>query len=167
MSSVSSACHAVLIKRGLTTVQGSPVYLSYYNNLISTLILIPLIPLSGEMNGLSKLLSGQGTKTFIFGVGITGVFGFFISLASFLSIKVTSPVTHMISSASRGVLQTILAVWLFGDVMSQGRILGIILIISGSVLYVYAKERNTESNFEPPERMEGMLEDGKTGSESV
>ena len=69
------------------------------------------------------------------------MFGFLISLASFLSIKVTSPVTHsesdfprvspsgrlrarahvltsVISSAARGVLQTMLAVYFFGDVLS-------------------------------------------------
>jgi len=104
-----------------------------------------------------------------------GVFGFLISLASFLSIKVTSPVTHsmsplispsdpaltpwmiVISSAARGVLQTMLAVYIFGDIMSQwvlvvhrhenlrltiswrGRVISIFLIIAGSVLYVYAK----------------------------
>lgn len=32
-----------------------------------------------------------------------------------------------------------LAVWLFGDVMSIGRMTGIFLIITGSVLYVYSQ----------------------------
>jgi GDP-fucose transporter C1 len=35
-----------------------------------------------------------------------------------LSIKVTSPVTHMFSAAVRSVLQTILGVQLFGDVIN-------------------------------------------------
>jgi hypothetical protein len=41
-----------------------------------------------------------------------------MSLASLLSIKVTSPITHMVSSAVRGVAASVLGVWLFGDIIS-------------------------------------------------
>ncbi len=44
-----------------------------------------------------------------------GVFGFLIGLAGLLSVKVTSPVSHMVSSAARGVLQTLVSVWFLGD----------------------------------------------------
>jgi solute carrier family 35 (GDP-fucose transporter), member C1 len=50
--------------------------------------------------------------------GIQGVIGFLMSLASLLSIKVTSPITHMVSSAVRGVAGAVLGVWLFRDVLS-------------------------------------------------
>jgi GDP-fucose transporter C1 len=46
------------------------------------------------------------------------VVGFLICLAGFLSIKVTSPVTHMFSAAVRSVLQTLIGVWLFHDVIN-------------------------------------------------
>ncbi|KAK6907127.1 hypothetical protein L486_04161 [Kwoniella mangroviensis CBS 10435] len=146
MSSVSSACHAVLIKRGLASVSNSPISLSYYNNILSTLALIPMFIISGELPSAIRLLSNGGASQFLWGATITGLFGFLISLASFISIKVTSPVTHMISSATRGVLQTMLAVWIFGDVMSRGRIISIFLIISGSVLYVYAKTEDSKKS---------------------
>ncbi len=41
-----------------------------------------------------------------------------MSIASLLSIKVTSPITHMISSAVRGVAASILGVWLFHDIIT-------------------------------------------------
>lgn len=41
-----------------------------------------------------------------------------MSLASLLSIKVTSPITHMVSSAVRGVAASLLGMSLFGDVIS-------------------------------------------------
>jgi len=47
-----------------------------------------------------------------------GIFGFLICIAGFISIQVTSPTTHMISSAVRGVIQTYLGVALFGDVLT-------------------------------------------------
>jgi hypothetical protein len=41
-----------------------------------------------------------------------------MSIASLLSIKVTSPITHMVSSAVRGVAASFLGVWLFQDVIT-------------------------------------------------
>jgi GDP-fucose transporter C1 len=149
LSSLASAGHAVLIKRGLAIVNGSPMALSYYNNILSTAFLIPMVVVAGELPGTLRILSGFDAKIFVAGASITvsllrhqgdirlrekGFFGFLISLASMLSIKVTSPVTHskpilssevillmrlVISSAVRGVLQTFFAVYIFGDVLSR------------------------------------------------
>lgn len=41
-----------------------------------------------------------------------------MSIASLLSIKVTSPITHMISSAVRGVAASLLGMWLFHDIIT-------------------------------------------------
>jgi GDP-fucose transporter C1 len=93
-------------------VQGSPVALAYYNNILSTAALLPLVILTGEGPAALRVFTSGSAGTFLWGAGITvsrldlwsgrsrliprckGVFGFLISLASFLSIKVTSPVTH-------------------------------------------------------------------------
>ena len=48
-----------------------------------------------------------------------GVTGFLICVAGVLSIKVTSPITHMFSAAVRSVLQTALGVYLFGDILNR------------------------------------------------
>ena len=48
-------------------------------------------------------MSQSGTwdwSTFAWGNLVTGVVGFMISIAGILSVKVTSPVTHMFSSVS-------------------------------------------------------------------
>jgi GDP-fucose transporter C1 len=42
-----------------------------------------------------------------------------MSIASLLSIKVTSPITHMVSSAVRGVAASLLGIWLFHDVITS------------------------------------------------
>ena len=42
-----------------------------------------------------------------------------MSIASLLSIKVTSPITHMVSSAVRGVAASFLGVWVFSDVVTR------------------------------------------------
>ncbi|EEB06899.1 triose phosphate transporter [Schizosaccharomyces japonicus yFS275] len=78
---------------------------------------------------------------FGFAVVASALANFLLNVATFTQIKVTSPVTYMISVASRGVLQTLLAVVCLGEHLYGNRIYGIFFILSGSILYTLAKER--------------------------
>ena len=149
-SSAITALHSVVIKKALDVVKGSALDLSWYTNLLSAVVLLPLMVVMGELPEVMKLFFESGEDivnpdaafgvlgTFLWGslitvslsfldlyiyalatdTGIQGVIGFLMSLASLLSIKVTSPITHMVSSAVRGVAGAVLGVWLFGDVLS-------------------------------------------------
>jgi len=79
-------------------------------------------------------------RTFLIGIVVTGFFGFLINIAGFLQIKVTSPISHMISSAFRGVIQTVLGVTIFNDILTVGRIGSIGIILFGSCLYTWIKD---------------------------
>jgi len=153
-SSAITAVHSVVIKKSLDVVKGSAMHLSWYTNLLSAVVMIPLIVLAGEVPAITSLFFGSNNvfptpgelselHTFVWGSLITGVLGFLMSLASLLSIKVTSPITHMISSAVRGVASSLLAMWLFGDVISTGRASSIAIILGGSIWYTWVK--NIES----------------------
>ncbi|POV99449.1 hypothetical protein PSHT_13549 [Puccinia striiformis] len=136
--------HAIVVKRSLS-VTSSAIELSYYNNLVSAVFLLPFIPFTSEIVTFRSLVStgGQDLQTFMMGALVTGFFGFLISLAGFLSIKITSPITHMVSSAVRGVLQTILGTVLFGDVISSNRFIGIAVILGGSIAYTTIKDKES------------------------
>lgn len=67
-----------------------------------------------------------------------------MSIASLLSIKVTSPITHMVSSAVRGVAASMLGVWLFHDVITSGRASSIAIILGGSILYTWVKHQESQ-----------------------
>jgi GDP-fucose transporter C1 len=62
---------------------------------------------------------GSSESSFLHETCAQGSVGFLLSIALALSIKVTSPITHMISSAVRGVAASILGVALFGDVLTS------------------------------------------------
>lgn len=154
MSSMITAVHSVVIKRSLDVVKGSALHLSWYTNLYSAIALLPVIVVSGEVPAIATLLSGSGPSTggisplstFLWGSAITGVFGFLMSIASLLSIKVTSPITHMVSSAVRGVAGSVLGVWLFNDVVTSGRASSIAIILSGSIYYTWVKHQESQSS---------------------
>ncbi|THV07840.1 hypothetical protein K435DRAFT_170833 [Dendrothele bispora CBS 962.96] len=106
LSSLSIAFHAVLVKSSLPYVNGSSTMLSYWSNLGSAVLLGGLSLLKGEAFEFLEMTSRSDWDwtTFAWGNLVTGVFGFLISIAGILSVKVTSPVTHMFSSVRISVL---------------------------------------------------------------
>jgi len=152
LSSMITAVHSVVIKRSLDVVKGSALHLSWYTNLYSAIVLAPVIVVAGEVPAIAALLAEPGPlstgisplTTFLWGSAITGVFGFLMSIASLLSIKVTSPITHMVSSAVRGVAASMLGVWLFHDVITTGRASSIAIILAGSVYYTWIKHQESQ-----------------------
>lgn len=152
VSSLTTAVHAVVIKNALDVVGGRTMDLVWWNNVLSAGALAPLVLLTGELGSAMSLFSADATEssasaihTFIWGSIITGFFGFLINIAGFLQIKVTSPITHMVSGAVRGVLQTILAVMLFGDTVTFSRLVGIFLILAGSTGYTWVRNKETSA----------------------
>ncbi|KIJ34004.1 hypothetical protein M422DRAFT_233576 [Sphaerobolus stellatus SS14] len=156
LSSVTTASSAVIIKQSLDVVGGSTFALAWYNNLFSSIVIFPLIFLVGEGPAVYQLLfeDEEGWSTFLYGTLITGLFGFLICLAGFLSIKVTSPITHMVSSAVRGVVVTLLGIWFFSEVITSGRAASISTILLGSVYYTYVKNSEQQQNHRETEKYE-------------
>jgi solute carrier family 35 (GDP-fucose transporter), member C1 len=148
ISSLTTASHAIVIKRSLTLVNGDAIELAWYSNVLSSMVLIPIIWLVGEGGGIidlvtSPLYTGNGELSvlgrFLWGSLVTGIVGWLLSIAGVLSIKITSPITHMISSAVRGILQSAMGVWAFGDIITTGRGTSILVILTGSMYYTWAK----------------------------
>ncbi|PPQ74351.1 hypothetical protein CVT24_000662 [Panaeolus cyanescens] len=156
-SSAITAIHSVVIKQSLNVVNGSALALSWYTNLLSAVVLAPIMLLAGESGGIVKLVFGMDEllvkegamtplATFVWGSLITGALGFLMSIASLLSIKVTSPITHMVSSAVRGVAASLLGMWLFHDIITTGRASSIFIILLGSILYTWIKHKESQSS---------------------
>ncbi|KAF9022227.1 hypothetical protein BDZ89DRAFT_1163366 [Hymenopellis radicata] len=156
VSSAITAMHSVVIKQSLNVVNGSALLLSWYTNLLSAMVLLPIIVLAGEGADVLKLLFGADEftvadgalstlGTFLWGSAITGALGFMMSIASLLSIKVTSPITHMVSSAVRGVAASLLGMWLFHDVITTGRASSIATILFGSIYYTWVKHQESQT----------------------
>lgn len=58
LSSMITALHSVVIKKSLDVVHGSALHLSWYTNLLSAIVLAPILVLVGELPGIMKLLFG-------------------------------------------------------------------------------------------------------------
>lgn len=111
LSSLFIAIHAVLIKISLPYAGNSTIQLAYWQNLGSAMFLAPFIFFQGELSRLSELYYTPewNARVFVWGSLVTGVFGFLLCIAGLLSIKVTSPVTHMFSSVSSSCMTHLLS----------------------------------------------------------
>jgi len=169
-SSLSIAIHSVMVKASLSYCDNSTIQLAYWTNAGSAILLAPFVLLREEPAKIMELSASSDwhMNVFIVGTLVTGSFGFLLCVAGLLSIKVTSPITHMFSSAARSGIQTILGVWLFHDVLSTNRIISLCTILSGTVFYTWVKA--TEQTRPPPlstdvESLDQVNE--KMGNESV
>jgi len=151
MSSLMIAVHAVLVKSAHGYVDNSSIKLAYWSNLGSALALAPFIFLNGEVGTLlARRASGDDAwRMFVIGSGVTGIFGFFLCMAGLISIKVTSPVTHMFSSAARSVIQTVLGVVIFHDIITVNRLTSILVITLGTLYFTWVKSVTTPPSPSP------------------
>ena len=100
LSSLFIAFHAVLIKNSLPYCNNSTIELAWWTNAGSAIMIFPFVILHGELSSLYVLAQSDAWNwtVFLWGSIVTGVFGFLLCVAGLLSIKVTSPITHMFSS---------------------------------------------------------------------
>ncbi|KAF9312254.1 hypothetical protein BG003_006453 [Podila horticola] len=144
-SSITTSLRAIVIKRSLNSVNGVSMDLVYYNNVLSVVAMLPILVASGEVASVASLYhevnDQNALKRFLLGIVVTGILGFLVNVAGFLQIAHTSPTTHMVSAAVRGVLQTLLGYFAFKEIITAGRLVGIVLILGGSTVYTYARDK--------------------------
>jgi len=166
LSSLFIALHAVLIKTSLPHCNNSTIQLAWWTNVGSAVFLLPTVFLHGEVALFLDKVADQdwNSTVFLWGSMVTGFFGFLLCIAGLLSIKVTSPITHMFSSAARSVLQTLLGVWIFNDVLTMSRGSSIVIILGGTMFYTWIKSQSSPPQ-QPPHRVaHSDLERGDTKS---
>ncbi|KAJ7170958.1 hypothetical protein C8R46DRAFT_179637 [Mycena filopes] len=149
MSSFVLAVHAVLKKSALVHVGQSALTLSYYGNMFMSVGLIPCLIAHGELGVIRARYNNVNTewRTFVIGSLVTGVFGFLLGISHTLSIKVTSPITHMFSSAAKGIIQTLLGMWIFSDVLTSSRLYSITVITGGTAYYTWVQTSKPKERF--------------------
>jgi GDP-fucose transporter C1 len=157
-SSMTTAIESIVVKRFVgakakETGEGV-IQMVWMSNVIAIGLYIPVLLFSGELNDpavqalfafaksdSSSLLDSKNTS-FLYTCTLTGLCSFLLTLATFLQIQITSPVTHMIVTAARGVAQSAIAVMLLPhETIDKGRVGSMVCILGGSALYGWAEDR--------------------------
>jgi GDP-fucose transporter C1 len=108
LGSLSLSLYSIHTKKVLPLVDEEIWLLSYYNNVYSIILFIPLMLLNGEFETIYNY-DKIGDLDFWSAMVISGICGFAIGYVTMLQIKVTSPLTHNVSGTAKACVQTILA----------------------------------------------------------
>ncbi|KAG0348192.1 hypothetical protein BG005_011684 [Podila minutissima] len=127
-SSITTSLHAIVIKRALDSVHGVSVDLVYCNNFLSVVAMLPILVASGEVTSVVSLYYDEenGQRRFVLGIVVTGIFGFLANVAR--KSHTRQPQPHMVYVAVPGHFA-------FQEIITAGRLEGIVLILGGSTIY--------------------------------
>ncbi|GAO51068.1 hypothetical protein SAICODRAFT_79853 [Saitoella complicata NRRL Y-17804] len=172
-SSLTTAVETIVVKIFLGKREGETGVFSmiFMTNIMAFVTLLPIFVFTGEYASLVSLslTSPLALRSFLHGSLITGLSSFLLTVATFTQISVTSPTTHMIVTAARGVAQSLLAIVVLNEPNVGSRYLGMAAILGGSGLYAWGKTkkaviggggRGSEAQYEQV-RMEEIEEKGK------
>lgn len=137
MSSVFVALYSNFVKQTLASVGDDTWTLMFYNNVNAFFLMPFLIFGSGEHSELLSNWTRFFDRDTLLLILSSGVFGFLINIASFLQIKMTSPLTHNVSGIAKAGVQTIIAYLFFGNPPTFKGISGLLLVLGGSFFYGY------------------------------
>lgn len=140
IGSLSLSMYSIYTKKTLPHVNGEVWLLSYYNNIYSCVLFLPLIIFNGEIK---EVLNYQyiGAPWFWGAMIIGGVCGFLIGFVTTLQIKVTSPLTHNISGTAKACAQTLMATSFYHEVKSFLWWTSNVVVLLGSFCYARVKQR--------------------------
>ncbi|KAF2364400.1 Sugar phosphate transporter domain [Trinorchestia longiramus] len=134
LAAASVSLNSIFTKKALPAVDGSIWQLSYYNNVIASVIFLPVVVLSGELSAIYVLLTSSSLTYWIL-LGSTGVCGFAIGYVTGLQIQVTSPLTHTISGTAKACAQTVLATTWYNEHKPSLWWLSNAVVLLGSLAY--------------------------------
>ncbi|XP_070153444.1 GDP-fucose transporter 1 [Polyergus mexicanus] len=146
LGSLLLSLYSIRMKQTLPAVNDNIWLLSYYNNMYSIIIFIPLMIINGEQTivyNYEKL----GHPLFWGAMTIGGIFGFAIGYFTALQIKVTSPLTHNVSGTAKACAQTVLATYWFKEEKSFLWWISNIIVLTASAFYARIRQLDLSKEY--------------------
>lgn len=146
IGSIALSLYSIHTKQVLPAVNQNIWLLSYYNNLYSVYLFIPLMLINGEhwvVYNYDKI----GQIFFWCAMVIGGVCGFAIGYVTTLQIKVTSPLTHNVSGTAKACAQTVLATYWYNEDKSLLWWTSNVIVLSSSAAYARFRQLDLSAEF--------------------
>ena len=136
-SSAAVALYSILVKQKLALLGNDHWRLLAYNSALAVPFMLPLAATIEWRNAVHSpaLLD----RSFWSAMLVSALLGFLISVATFMQINYTSALTNNISGTMKAALQTILAVFCFGNELTPLNVVGLVMVLGGSALYSQVK----------------------------
>ncbi|ELT98471.1 hypothetical protein CAPTEDRAFT_124859 [Capitella teleta] len=156
-SSLFVALNGIFTKKALDVVEGDTLSLTLYSNLNACVLFLPIVILTGQ---LSTLFSGSQLLDTYFWTFLlcTGALSFCIAWVSAMQIHLTSPVTHHISSNTKAILQTLIAVIYYSESKRPLWWVSVMLVVGGALSYAIVRVHEERKGLQVPSPSEVIVE---------
>lgn len=136
-SSFTTAVETVVLKHYSAGNDMHMFQLIYMSSAVAIVVYAPLV-LIFEGTGLQSE-TPETVHKFLISALACGAVALVLSFATWLQVKITSPVTHTVVAATRGVLQSVLASFAFSEPIPFHRWVSTIFILGGTAVYTWSK----------------------------
>ncbi len=137
LNCISTAGYVLYMRYASATIKVPKFGMVYYNNLLSTVLLIPLCLALGEVE--TVLNPAIITPAYILSNALAGFLGFYLNFASLWCVSATSATTYAIVGSLNKVPITILGFIIFDAKMTPQGIAFVGLATLGGFMYAYSK----------------------------
>ena len=136
VAALTAALHAVVIKNHVSKKHKiSELELVFLGNVFFSLTAWPL--LLGERAQIVRITGCfDNLVVFMAGSLFTATLAVGFNVAIMLQVKLTSPLTHTITSAVRGVIQNLVCVLVLKEPLTQGKVFGTVTVLTGTLIYM-------------------------------
>ena len=118
-------------------------------NIIASVAFIPVVVVTGQLSSAIAAPELLDPFFWVF-LLVTGVLGCLMAWVSAMQINVTSPVTHHISSNSKAVAQTIIAVIWYHETKRTLWWISVLMVVCGALSYAVVRMHEESGNTKPP-----------------
>ncbi|KAH0488635.1 MAG: hypothetical protein KVP17_005156 [Porospora cf. gigantea B] len=156
LASFFQALYNIQIKRCLPVVNDDQNELMFYNLFISSILFVPCIFLFGDADFWKEFPYKHDPPFWplIMQLVISSLLGVGITFASYLCVKVTSPVTYNVVGYAKSCLQSIIGIAVFHEPYSRSSLSGLTLTLLGSYWYSRVKMAEAQAAVEAPDDLE-------------
>ena len=138
-SSLFVSLNSIYTKKILPAVDNDHWKLTFYNNMNAIILFLPIMAYYESGVIVAALHTQFVSSIFWFAMTVAGFFGFSIGIVTVLQIKATSPLSHNISGTAKAAVQSMLAFYIWGNKATFMGVLGIFVVLGGSLLYTIVK----------------------------
>eukprot|EP00542_Grammatophora_oceanica_P013557 CAMPEP_0194047654 /NCGR_PEP_ID=MMETSP0009_2-20130614/25096_1 /TAXON_ID=210454 /ORGANISM="Grammatophora oceanica, Strain CCMP 410" /LENGTH=199 /DNA_ID=CAMNT_0038693325 /DNA_START=576 /DNA_END=1175 /DNA_ORIENTATION=+ len=138
-SSLFVSLNSIFTKKVLPAVDDNHWRLTFYNNINACMLFLPLVAYFEGDIIFGAINAQLATAAFWSAMLVAGFFGFSIGIVTVLQIKATSPLSHNISGTAKAAVQSMMAFYIWGNQATVMGVLGIFIVLGGSLLYTFVK----------------------------
>lgn len=140
LNCLSTSGYVLYMRYASTNIKLTKFGMVYYNNILSSIILLPFVFLRGELEIMYNPIFAK--PSFLIANAVAGFLGFYLNFASLWCVSATSATTYSILGAINKVPITILGFLLFDAKLTNEGILFVAFATFGGFLYAYSKLPN-------------------------